>query len=103
MVSPACRGNDRPFADHAVSIGVPHVLVGGVSAADRRNAVGLDLGAVELGPFRRWCLIDATKEGSIYDSMERLNEIRGWMLKNLTELKKVLNPLLEKIQAEMEG
>lgn len=53
--------------------------------------------------FDDGALIDTTKEGSIYDSMERLNEIRGWMLKNLTELKKVLNPLLEKIQAEMEG
>ena len=39
-------------------------------------------------------------DGSIYDPMERLDEIRAWMLKHLSELKKVLTHRLEKIQAE---
>ena len=42
-------------------------------------------------------------EVRIDDRMEKLDEIRAWMLKNLSELKKVLTPRLEKIQAEMEG
>ena len=45
----------------------------------------------------------AGMEGSIYDSMESLDQIRAWMLKNLAELKKVLTPRLEKLLAEMEG
>ncbi len=39
-------------------------------------------------------------DGSIYDPMERLDEIRAWMLKHLSELKKVLTHRLEKIQTE---
>ena len=44
--------------------------------------------------------IEAIMDGFIYDPMERLDEIRAWMLKTLSELKRVLTPRLEKIQAE---
>ena len=44
--------------------------------------------------------IEAVMDGSIYDPMERLDEIRAWMLKTLSELKRVLTPRLEKIQTE---
>ena len=46
---------------------------------------------------------EAQMEGHIFDSMETLDDVRAWMLENLTQLKKVLNPLLEKIQSEIEG
>ena len=42
-------------------------------------------------------------DGRIDDPIEKLDEIRAWMLKNLSDLKKVLPCRLEKIQAEMEG
>ena len=38
-------------------------------------------------------------EGFIDDSEERLDEIRAWMPKNLSELKEVLDPELQKIRA----
>ena len=47
--------------------------------------------------------IETTMEGYIEAPEENLDAIRTWMLKNLSELKKVLDPRLEKIQAEMEG
>lgn len=41
-----------------------------------------------------------TMEGRIDDPMETLDEIRAWMLKNLSELKKVVTLRLEKIRAD---
>ena len=41
----------------------------------------------------------AEKEGFIDGSEERLDEIRQWMMRNLSELKKVLDPELQKIRA----
>ena len=41
----------------------------------------------------------AEMEGFIDDSEERLDEIRAWMPKNLSELKEVLDPELQKIRA----
>ena len=44
-------------------------------------------------------IIQAGMEGSIYDPMERLDEIRAWMLKNLSELKTVFDPPFNKTPA----
>ena len=48
-------------------------------------------------------IIQTFREGFIDAPEDILDEVRAWMLQNLSDLKKVLTPRLEKMQAEMEG
>ena len=50
----------------------------------------------------RFSIVGLRRDGSIDDPQEKLEEIRDWMLKQLPELKKVLDPHLERVLKELQ-